>query len=78
MQHGDLDKTKVFKTQRDSMTDVWKPNSKSVLKSVIPVKPVGPIQEQVQSTGLVQSLYRLSEPFAGRVRYWTRLVPQTI
>jgi hypothetical protein len=35
MQHGDLDKTKVLKTQRDSMSDVRKPNSKSVLKSVI-------------------------------------------
>jgi hypothetical protein len=40
MQHGDLDKTKVLKTQRDSMSDVRKPNSKSVLKSIIPVKPV--------------------------------------
>jgi hypothetical protein len=40
MQHGDLDKTKVLKTQRDSMSDVRKPNSKSVLKSVIPVRPV--------------------------------------
>jgi hypothetical protein len=28
MQHGDLDKTKVLKTQRDSMSDVRKPNSK--------------------------------------------------
>jgi hypothetical protein len=37
MQHGDLDKTKVLKTQRDSMSDVRKPNSKSVLKSVRPV-----------------------------------------
>jgi hypothetical protein len=40
MQHGDLDKTKVLKTQRDSMSDVRKLNSKSVLKSVIPVRPV--------------------------------------
>jgi hypothetical protein len=40
MQHGDPDKTKVLKTQRDSLSDVRKPNSKSVLKSVIPVKPV--------------------------------------
>jgi hypothetical protein len=37
MQHGDLDKTKVLKIQRDSMSDVRKPNFKSVLKSVIPV-----------------------------------------
>jgi hypothetical protein len=34
MQHGDLDKTKVHKTQRDSKIDVRKPNSKGVLKSV--------------------------------------------
>jgi hypothetical protein len=41
MQLGDLDKTKVLKTQRDSMSDVRKPNSKSVLKSVIPVLNTG-------------------------------------
>jgi hypothetical protein len=40
MQHGDLNKTKVLETQRDSMSDVRKPNSKSVLKSIIPVIPV--------------------------------------
>jgi hypothetical protein len=40
MRHGDLDKTKVLKTQRDSMSDIRKPNSKSVLKSVIPIRPV--------------------------------------
>jgi hypothetical protein len=40
MQHDDLDKTKVLKTQIDSMSDVRKPNFKSVLKSVIPVRPV--------------------------------------
>jgi hypothetical protein len=78
MQHDDLDKTKVLKTQRDSMSDVRKPNSKSVLKSIIPVRPVGPIQEQVWSIGLVRSLYRLPEPFAGHAWYWTRLVRQTI
>jgi hypothetical protein len=70
-----LIKIKVLKTQRDSMSDVRKPNSKSVLKSVIPVRPVlntgqtvGPIQEQVRS------LYRLPEPFTGLVQYWTRLI----
>jgi hypothetical protein len=78
MQHGDLDKTKVLKTQRDSMSDVSKQNSKSVLKFVIPVRPVGPIQEQVRSIRLVRSLYRLPDPFVGHVRYWTRLVRQTI
>jgi hypothetical protein len=36
------------------------------------VRPVWPIQEQVRS------LYRLSEPFAGHVWYWTGLVHQTI
>jgi hypothetical protein len=30
MQHGDLDITKVLKIQRDSKSDVKKPNSKSV------------------------------------------------
>jgi hypothetical protein len=71
MQHGDLDKIKVLKTQRDFMSDVKKPNSKSVLKSVI---SVGPIQEQVWSTRLVRSLYRLAEPFARHIWYWTSLV----
>jgi hypothetical protein len=40
MQHGDLDKTKVLKTKIVSMSDVRKPNSKSVLKSVTPVRPI--------------------------------------
>jgi hypothetical protein len=40
MQHGDLDKIKVLKTQRDSKSDERKPNSKSVLKSILPVRPV--------------------------------------
>jgi hypothetical protein len=31
MQHDDLDKTKVLKTQRDFMSDVRKPNSNSML-----------------------------------------------
>jgi hypothetical protein len=43
-----------------------------------PVRPVGPIQEQVRSIGLIWSLYRLPEPFIGLVRYWIRLVQQTI
>jgi hypothetical protein len=43
MQHGDLDKTKVLKTQRDSMSDVRKSNSKSMLKSVIPVLNTGQV-----------------------------------
>jgi hypothetical protein len=40
MQHGDLDKTKVLKTKIVSMSDARKPNSKSVLKSVTPVRLV--------------------------------------
>jgi hypothetical protein len=38
MQHGDLDKIKVLKI--DSKSNVKKPNSKSVLKSVLPVRSV--------------------------------------
>jgi hypothetical protein len=38
MQHGDLDKTKVLKTKRDSMSDIRKLNSKSVMKSIIPIR----------------------------------------
>jgi hypothetical protein len=78
MQHGDLDKTKVLKTQRDSKSDERKPNSKSVLKSILPVKPVGPVPEQVRSTGLVRSLYRILEMFFGHARSWTRYVRWTI
>jgi hypothetical protein len=40
MQHGDLDKTKVLKTKIVFMSDVRKPNSKSVLKSVTPIRPI--------------------------------------
>jgi hypothetical protein len=80
MQHGDLDKTKVLKTQRDSMSDVSKPNSKSVLKFVIPVRLVMNTGQTdwthpraSPSTRLIQSVYWLPEPFAGHVWYWTRL-----
>jgi hypothetical protein len=55
MKHSDLDKTKVLKTQRDFKSDVRKPNFKSVLNSVLLVRSVKPISEQVQSTGLVWS-----------------------
>jgi hypothetical protein len=71
MQHGDLDKTKVLKTQRDSKSELRKPNSKNVFKSVQPIKPAGlvnPVLEQVQSTRLVWSLYQISEKFIGLVR----------
>jgi hypothetical protein len=54
MQHGDLDKTKVLKTKRDSMSDVRKPNSNSVLKSVVPVRPV-------LNTGHVQLLTQICQ-----------------
>jgi hypothetical protein len=40
MQHGNLDKIKVLQTQIDSMSDVKKPNFNSVLKSIIPIRPV--------------------------------------
>jgi hypothetical protein len=40
MQHGDLDKTKVLKTQRDSKSDERKPKFQSVLKSLLPVRLV--------------------------------------
>jgi hypothetical protein len=40
MQHGDLDKIKVLKTQRNSKSDLKKPNFKSVLKSVLLVRPI--------------------------------------
>jgi hypothetical protein len=61
MQHGDLGKTKVLKTKIVSMSDVRKPNSKSVLKSVTPVRPVGPIEE------LVRPPSRIPETLAGHV-----------
>jgi hypothetical protein len=62
MQHGDLDKTKVLKTKIVSMSDVRKPNSKSVLKFVTPVRQVGPIQE------LVRPPCQIPETLAGHVR----------
>jgi hypothetical protein len=40
MQHGGLDKTKVLKTQRDFKSDERKPNFKSVLKSIVLVRPI--------------------------------------
>jgi hypothetical protein len=58
MQHGDLDKTKVLKTQRDSMSDVRKPNFKSVLKSVIPVRPVLHIGQTGLTYPRASSVYR--------------------
>jgi hypothetical protein len=67
------------------MNDVRKPNFKSMLKSVIPVRPVlntgqtgwtYPRASPVYRTCLIP--YRLLEPFAEHVWYWTRLVRQTI
>jgi hypothetical protein len=40
MQHGDLDKTNILKTQRDYKSDEQKPNFTSVLKSILPVRLV--------------------------------------
>jgi hypothetical protein len=48
MQHGDLDKTEVIKTKIVCMSDVRKPNFKSVLKSVTPVRLIRHIQELVR------------------------------
>jgi hypothetical protein len=43
-----------------------------------PVRPVGPVSEQVRSTGLVRSLYRIPKTFSGHVRYWTIHIRWTI
>jgi hypothetical protein len=66
MQHGDLAKTKVLKTQRDSKSELRKPNSKSVLnlsnwsdRYCTPVRSVNPVPKQVWSTELVWSLYQI-------------------
>jgi hypothetical protein len=40
VQHGDFDKTKVLKTQRDSKSEERKQNPKSLLKSFLLVRPV--------------------------------------
>jgi hypothetical protein len=64
MQHGDLDKTKVLKTKIVFMSDVRKPNSKSVLKSVTPIR-------QVLNTGQTGWTYlELVRPLAGFQRLW--------
>jgi hypothetical protein len=62
MQHGDLDKTKVLITQRDSNSGERKPISKVCwnlsYRLCRLVRPVGPFLDQVWSTGLVRSLTR--------------------
>jgi hypothetical protein len=64
MQHGDLDKTKVLKTKIVFMSDVRKPNSKSVLKSVTPIRPI-------LNTGQTDWTYqRAYPPLAGFQRLW--------
>jgi hypothetical protein len=73
MQHGDLDKTKVLKTQRDSMSDVRKLNSKSVLKSVIPIRPVLNTDQIVWTyprASLVHQTCSVPLPASSAV-YWT-------
>jgi hypothetical protein len=70
MQHGDLDKTKVLETQRDSMSDVRKPNSKSVLKSVILGRPV----LHAGQTGLTYPRASPVPLLASRAICWTCLV----
>jgi hypothetical protein len=78
IQYGDLNKTKVLKTQRDSKSDERKPNSKSMLKFILPIRPVGPVPEQARSTGLVQSLYQIPEAFSRLVLSWIRHVRRII
>jgi hypothetical protein len=51
---------------------------RSVLKSLLPVRPVWPIPEQVRSTGLVRSLHRILERFSRHVWSLTKLVRRTI
>jgi hypothetical protein len=64
MQHGDLDKTKVLKTKIVSMSDVRKPNSKSVLKSITQVR-------LVLNIGQTDWTYpRACPPLAGFQRLW--------
>jgi hypothetical protein len=60
MQHGDLDKTKVLKTKIVFMSDVRKSNSKSVLKSVTPVR-------SVLNTGQTSRTYPRAYPAPSRV-----------
>jgi hypothetical protein len=45
MQHGNLDKAKVLKTQRDFKSDVRKPKFLECGKNVQPVRPVQPVPE---------------------------------
>jgi hypothetical protein len=65
----------VLKTQRDSNSDERKPKFQSVLKSLLPVRPVGPIPEEVQSTRLVRSLIRALERFPEYVHPPARTCP---
>jgi hypothetical protein len=67
MHHGHFDKTKVFKTLRDFMSNIRKPNSNSVLKSVIPVRPVLKIVQT--SLTYPRAGPDLSDPFTGFLNY---------
>jgi hypothetical protein len=65
MQHCDLDKTKVLKTQRDSMSDLRKPNSKS--SEICHTGPTG-IEHRSDWLDLPKSKSGpsdLSDPFTG-------------
>jgi hypothetical protein len=59
-----LTKPKVLKTKIVSMSDVRKPNSKSVLKSVTPVRPI----LNTRQTGW--TYLRAYPPLAGFQRLW--------
>jgi hypothetical protein len=66
------------------MSDVRKPNSKSVLKSVTPVKPIEPIQVLVRPLVGFQRLWpNMSGPQARHVcpqprHVWPNLIPQRL
>jgi hypothetical protein len=81
MQHGDLDKTKVLKTHRDSKSDVRKVKFQECAKNVqlarlvLHIGQIGSqVREQVQSTKHVWSFHQLLERFIRLLRSWARLV----
>jgi hypothetical protein len=58
MPHGDLDKTKVLKTQRDSKSDVWKPKFQECAE----IYPTGQTGIAHGSHWLVQSQSKSGSP----------------
>jgi hypothetical protein len=73
MQDGDLVKTKVLKTQRHSKIDERKPKFQSVLKSLLPVRPVSHISQTswtYSRISLVHQTYPVPYPGSTEV-FWT-------